>query len=263
MKFSIPILASICVVAAAINTGKEEMRPTSISSARPLNSGGPIRYIFRNKNWAKRPTRELVDDDLEVRDTEGNEDYDGSINDQYEDYKDEADVKWELKWDERIEQDRHEALHDIPRFPPNVTDYSNRVTNDDPTTLEYWTSNNKRYVIDLTERLSYLLLDLGIDINAAFCGDEYFGDVILRQHPDYEMLVESIHQFGNLLYALSVNLRDEMCGAVMNKKRDDVVRSGFQLPKLRTREDVERFLKMMDNILKSVGTLPDVEDEEI
>lgn len=257
MKVSISVLAAIFAVATAANTGGPDEWETSISYTQPVRTGYP------HRNWANRLKRGSDQDDLEADDVAYDSGISGSVNDNdiEEDYVDEAGNKWELKWEEKINQDRYDAIHDIIRTPPNVTDYSH-MANDDPRTLEYWTDNNKRYVFDITLRLSYLLQDKGIDIHEAFCSGVSYEEVILKHNPQYILLVDSIAEFSEILYTLNVNLRDEMCGAVLNNKRDNISISGFQPPKLRNRKDVEEYLKFMDSILNNVGKFSDVDDEK-
>lgn len=258
MKLSITVLAAICATAVAINTDGRNEYTNSISASKPSKSGTPTRG---GRKYFYRRARDYVEEGPEIDVVSHNNEVNDHNADDTEDSIDENGKKWELKWDERIEQDRADAINDISRPPANVTDYSYRE-NKDASSLEFWTGKSKPYVTDLVERLSYLLVDLGVDINAAFCGELFYGDVILSQNPNYGLLVESITEFRKILDALNVDFIQEICTDIKRKRGDEVFNTGFWYPKLKTREDVEKYLKFMDEVLKKVGSFTDLDNKE-
>lgn len=116
----------------------------------------------------------------------------------------------------------------------------------------------------LIERILWINEDSGVDIEKSFCDGNIFQDVILKDHPELNVLVNEMHNFSLLAKLAKVDFSKCMCDMYRHShgKRDE----NFLRPlaSLKTKEGVIRFILFMKDITDKIGILDcpsDVESE--
>lgn len=116
---------------------------------------------------------------------------------------------------------------------------------------------NAHRFMDLIERVLWINEDSGIDIEKSFCDGNNFEEVIMEDHPDLEPLVNEMVDFQLLVALAGINFKEAMCHLYRHGpgKRDDNYWTSPIAKKLKTPEDVRRFLAFMQEIKEKIGTL--------